>query len=341
MVFACFCFAQNIHEEDVFDLGPEGGRGLRIMFYNVENLFDTFDDPAKEDDQFTSKGEKNWNHYRYKEKLNNIAKTIIAVGGWEPPDIVGLCEVENLHVLLDLVSKTPLRKFGYRVIHKNSPDPRGIDNALLYLPDKLEKINSGLLRIGTIGTKEEFLTRDILHASFSFMPKDTIQFFVNHWPSRFGGKSFSEHRRIEVANALKVHIDSIQSLNREAKLILMGDFNDEPGDPSISDVLNAQPLTNTIYDSGLYNLSYEDYRDGKGTITYKDIDVTWYLFDQIIVSGALINGRGLKINGRKNHIFKADWLIKNGRPFRAYQAPIYRGGFSDHLPIFLDLYYSD
>ena len=321
------------------DYSPEarGDHGIRVVFYNVENLFDTFDDPAINDDEFTPDGEKRWSYYRYKEKLNNIAKTIIAVGGWEPPAVVGLCEVENFQVLLDLITKTPLEKFGYQIIHENSTDRRGIDNALLYRPEKLDKVSHQFIRVTA---DSNLFTRDILHAQFAFLT-DTIHFFVNHWPSRFGGKEFSEGKRILVAHTLRSNIDSLVTINSNVKILIMGDFNDEPGDNSLAKILKALPSPNEFRHDQLYNLSYADYRSGKGTLVYKEIDYTWFLFDQMIASGALLEGNGLLTLGLKNHIFMTSWLLKNDKPSRTYQGPIYRGGFSDHLPIFIDLYYKD
>ena len=325
------------------DARPRGDDGLRIMFYNVENLFDTFDDPVTRDEEFTPQGSKKWNYYRYKKKINNLAKTIIAVGAWEAPDVIGLCEVENFQVLLDLTSETPLKKFGYQIIHENSMDSRGIDVALLYLPEKLEKISHRLIRFGA---DEDITTRDIIYATFGFHNKDTFSIYINHWPSRYGGKDFTEEKRLVAAHALQAHIEAEVKKNTNSKIVIMGDFNDEPNDQSMKDILKAKTLKNVSishesqFDSNeFFNLSFTDFQQNRGTLTYKEIDHTWFLFDQIIVNGTLINGKGLQTVGLQSHIFSADWLLEKGRPKRTYQGPIYKGGFSDHLPIFLDLYY--
>lgn len=320
-----------------YDAEPRGDDGIRIMFYNVENLFDTFDDPAINDNEFTPNGEKSWSYYRYKNKLNQIAKTIIAVGGWESPALIGLCEIENFQVLMDLTTETPLKKYGYQIVHENSGDRRGIDVAILYRPDKLVKIAHKPIRIDD----PSLVTRDILYASFSFQQKDTIHFFVNHWPSRIGGKEFSEMKRVKVASVLRSKVDSLYLTHESPKILIMGDFNDEPSDQSVMITLNAILAASIIDAKQLYNLTFQDYHNGRGTLVFKEIDHTWFLFDQIIVSGALINGKGLLTKGKKNVIFKSEWLLKDGRPFRTYQGPIYKGGFSDHLPICLDLYYKD
>jgi len=338
LTFTTISFAQRAVSGEEFSPEARGPNGLRIMFYNVENLFDTFDDPATEDNEFTYEGDKHWSYYRYKEKLNNIAKTIISLGGWEPPDFIGLCEIENFQVLMDLTSETPLRSYGYQIIHENSEDPRGIDNAILYRNEKLTKI---MHRSIYIDTNESFSTRDILYAAFSFAGLDTIHFYVNHWPSRLGGKEITEKKRLMVAKNLKVNIDQLQSENSSVKIFIMGDYNDEPKDKSLLEILNVKTTAENIREEELYNLSYPDFRGGKGTLVYKEIEFTWFLFDQMIVSGSLMKSVGLSVKGMKNHIFIADWLLNNGRPFRSYQGPIYLGGFSDHLPIFIDLYYRE
>ncbi len=328
--FSSCIFAQS----DEFDPEIRGVDGVRIMFYNVENLFDTFDDPTTNDNEFTPNGSKSWSNYRYKEKLNHIAKTIVAVGGWEPPALVGLCEVENFQVLMDLVSKTPLNKYGYQIVHENSKDSRGIDVAILFRPEKLAPIAHKSMKING----RSLVTRDILYASFSFQKKDTLHFFVNHWPSRYGGKASSEAKRIKVASVLRANIDSIISVYKKPKIVSLGDFNDEPGDISVKQILGAKIPDDEHNPGWLYNLSYPDFRAQKGTLVYKEIDYTWFLYDQIMVSGVLLNGPGLVAKGKKSHIFSTSWLLKDGRPFRSYQGPIYRGGFSDHLPVYMDFY---
>lgn len=343
--FIFISFDQVIVQDGHTGSEYRGEDGLRIMFYNVENLFDTFDDPATRDEEFTPDGAKNWTYYRYKEKLNNLAKTIIAVGGWEPPDMIGLCEVENFQVLLDLTNDTPLKKFGYQVIHENSMDSRGIDVALLYRPEKLNTVSHQMIRFGV---DEDIITRDILYVTFGFMDRDTLSVYINHWPSRYGGKEFTEVKRLLAANTLRAHIDDVILKKSASKIVVMGDFNDEPNDESLHDILKANLVKNAAisHDSlpesnELYNLSSADFQQGRGTLTFKEIDHTWFLFDQIIVTGTLLEGNGLQTVGMESHIFSADWLLENGRPNRTYQGPIYKGGFSDHLPIFLDLYYKN
>lgn len=307
----------------------------RIMFYNLENLFDIYDDPLTNDDEFTPDGEKTWTNYRYQKKINDLSKVIIALGEWNPPSVIGLCEIENFQVLLDLTTKTPLAGLGYQIIHENSNDERGIDVALLYRPNEVQRLAYKTL---PVKSNSFFKTRDILLAKLAFDQSDTIHIFVNHWPSRFGGKENTENKRIDAAQTLRNHVDSLQRIVNHPKILIMGDFNDEPGDKSIVEVLDASPIKGEIEKNQLYNLSYSDFKNNMGTIVYREINNAWYLFDQIIVSGSLMNNNGMVIKGKKSMIFQAPWILRNDKPYRTYQGPVYLGGYSDHLPIFIDLH---
>jgi exonuclease III len=312
---------------------PHPDDKYRIMFYNVENLFDTYNDPSTNDDEFTPEGSKNWSAYRYQKKLNDIARVIIAAGEWNAPAVVGLCEIENFQVLLDLTTNTPLKPLGYQIVHENSKDARGIDVALLYRADKVKKLEHQLIRL----EEEAWTTRDILQVKTLINQTDTIDFFVSHWPSRYGGKEATQAKRIRMATLLRSHIDSLQKQRPFAKLCLMGDFNDEPNDRSIKEVLGAVAAGGRLKRECLYNLSFPAFRRGLGTLVFKEINHTWFLFDQVIVSGALLDAEGVKVGNNEYVIFDAPWLRENGRPYRTYQGPAYKGGYSDHLPVFIDL----
>jgi endonuclease/exonuclease/phosphatase family metal-dependent hydrolase len=324
-------FTQLLDEQE----NADQQKVYRVMFYNIENLFDTYDDPLTQDDEFTPNGPKSWSNFRYEKKLLDLSKVIIASGEWSAPDIIGLCEIENFQVLLDLINKTPLKSFNYQIIHENSPDTRGIDVAMLYRPQFIKKISHKAIRIGP---ESAWKTRDILASTLVLNAADTIHFFVNHWPSRIGGKEKTEAKRVMVARTLRHQIDSIFSMNERSKIVVMGDFNDEARDKSMLEILNANPLNDIPYGNQLYNLSFPDLKAGLGTLVFKEINHTWFLFDQIIVSGTLINHTGITVKNRKSTIFNQPWLLRNGRPYRTYQGPIYKGGFSDHLPVFIDLY---
>lgn len=309
----------------------ESRTGTRLMFYNVENLFDTINDPKTNDDDFTPSGHYRWNAYRLYKKLNNVYKVIAAAGGTEPPEIVAFAEVENKQVIENLIYNTPLSKYRYSVVHEDSRDQRGIDVALVYRPDKIKKITSRYFEAGNY--------REILYFAFSTYGKDTIHLFVNHWPSRAGGQLSSEKKRMFVADILKAKTDSLFKVNKNAKIIITGDFNDEPSDKSIAGVLSAIKISGQINYEELYNLAYlpdEKY----GTIKFRG---SWGTFDQFIVSGNLLKKNSTYTQPELFRIFKEGFLLTSDekylgvKPFRTFYGFKYESGYSDHLPVLLDL----
>jgi predicted extracellular nuclease len=313
---------------------------IRIMFYNVENLFDIYDDSLKQDDDFLPESYKHWDYKRFNDKLNKLCKVIIAVGGWEPPEVIGLCEIENIYILDKLVNDTPLSRFEYGIVHRDSPDPRGIDVALLFRKDKIIPLQWNFHNIDFPWDHLK-KTRDILYFKGLVPGNDTLHVFVNHWPSRQGGELETEAYRVFVASVLKGRVDSVFSINKKSKIIITGDFNDEPENRSIAYTLSAGFNMDSIESDKLYNLSYNMTGDKKsGTYKYK---FNWEIFDQFIVSGALINTPKLKTSFKDIHIFSADFLFEDDdiysgiRPYRTYRGYTYTGGFSDHLPVYLDL----
>lgn len=315
---------------------------LRIMFYNVENFFDTFDDIQKADEEFLPESQKKWDDYKCWKKTNQIFKTIAAVGENQPPEIIGFAEVENDSVLRRLVYGTPLAKYQYGIAHYESPDRRGIDVGLIYRKDVLRLITSKKIPIKFPGNPYK-MTRDILFCSFEFESRDTIHLFINHWPSRSGGQKASEVYRIHVATVLKQQVDSLLATNSSVKIIIAGDFNDEPENASVSEVLEAKKPVGTIHDAALYNLSASlEEACNCGSYRYK---ADWNMIDQFMVSGALLN-ESAKLQTCINCTHIADFqflLIEDSKyggykPYRTYLGPVYKGGFSDHLPIFLDVY---
>jgi hypothetical protein len=300
------------------------------MFYNVENFFDTFDDPDKNDDGFTPNGENKWTRYRFLQKRNNIYKTIIAANKGVP-HIIGLCEIENKYVLKQLTEQSPLAKYNYGIVHYDSPDRRGIDVALLYLKDSFNVISSCAHRLNID-------TRDILYVKGVTNHNDTLHFFVNHWPSKWGGAS-SESSRMAAANVLKIQLDSIFKENINVNICVMGDFNDYPD----SRPVKALGVKQVQKDEGLgylYNMSLHLQDDHQGSIRFQN---RWELIDLFLVSGNLLFGdTGLKCSFSDSKIFKADFLLEpvvggGDAPKRTYRGPVYVGGFSDHLPITLTL----
>ncbi len=281
---------------------------VRVLFYNVENLFDTNDDTLKNDNEFLPTSKKNWNNFKLNDKINKIAKVIAAANF---PDVIGLCEVENDSVLLKLVNHSILFRKRYQIIHFESPDQRGIDCALLYKNKKFDVLSMKPNQVEINGRK----TRDILSTTLTHK-KDTITFFVNHWPSRYGGKKKSIPKRVSAANKLRLLMDSVKTNYTSRKIISMGDFNDEPKDSSLKILKKYTNRSDTF----------------KGTIKYKG---KWQVFDQFICS------KNLTYNSRVinwNFLMEEDKYYGNQKPFRTYYGPRYNGGFSDHLPILLTFY---
>jgi len=339
ILVGCLTAYSQTESSSLFDPSERGPDGLRMVFYNVENLFEPGNDPGVEDDPFTPEGDYHWHYGKYKKKTNNIAKTIIAIGGWEAPDLIGFAEIENWQVLYDLVKHTPLNSFNYRIIHENSPDVRGIDTGVIYRPEKLEELSHKAIRYVT--GENTRASRDILYIKFLTLGSDTLHVFINHWPSRYGGKDQTSMRRKQAAIQLREIADSLLSKNGEAKIVIMGDFNDNPDDDNLKEVLGAACKANIDFTPGLYNLMYPYAGTTNGTIYHSSISGGWFLFDQIIVSTALMKETGLMVKNHRAFIFKRQWLLDEdtGRPYRSFKGPVFTGGFSDHLPVYLDLVY--
>jgi len=315
----------------------QGEDYLRAMFYNVENFFDTADDPTINDNAFLPEGSMRWTQKRYFEKRNNIYRVITHVGGWDPPAIVALCEVENRGVLEDLIRNTPLAKYPYNIVHQDSPDLRGIDCALLYRSDYLTSVAQQFIRVRFPDNRRR--TRDIVYAALRTNQGDTLHVFVNHWPSRSGGQRQSEPGRMLAATLLREKVDSIFSRNPMAKIVVTGDMNDNPTDKSLTAGLQALNDTALAKPSALFNLSFYKMKEPVGTIKYQG---KWSVFDQMIVSGGLLRGE-TRTDAERHRIFKAPYLFEPDtryqgvKPFRTYSGPRYLGGYSDHLPVYLDI----
>lgn len=313
----------------------------RIMFYNVENLFDVYNDSLTNDDEFTPDGDRKWNNYRFYKKLNNLSKVIISIGEWNPPSIIGLCEVENRFVLNKLIYETPLKSFDYRIIHAESPDRRGIDVAMLYRQSRFEPIYFHPISIN-FPDNPESKTRDILYVKGIAGGADTVHFFVNHWPSRYGGYEDSKPRRIFVASVLRHKVDSINLADHDPKIVIMGDFNDEPWDESIRIGLKAKSDTLVLKKDELVSLmGLPGKSPAVGTNKYQ---AEWSVIDQFIVSGNLVVEKdGMHVSGEGARIYQASFLLEEDETHlgyklnRTYTGPVYHGGFSDHLPIYFDL----
>ena len=329
--------------------------GLRaqIFAWNLENFFDTRDDPATADEAFTPGGEYRWTRRKFVAKRNLIAKTIIASGdrfGGDLPALVGLCEVENDFVLKSLTEDTPLAKLRYRTLHRDSPDPRGIDVALLYDPARVKLLAHGWI------TVREFATREILYAKVALgggsrsrvlagdsaaapppdarpesapepaiqptsAPPDTLHVYVNHWPSKYGGVKASERKRQAVCDALLAHLDSLQQAEPAAAIVLMGDFNDTPDAGVIMELCRAAHLQNITPKEG-------------GTIKYKG---QWEMIDQMLASPAAVEILGPAEVFRPGFLLEEDKAFLGRKPRRTNIGPRYNGGASDHLPLIADI----
>ncbi len=311
-----------------------------VMFYNVENLFDTEDDPLIKDEEYLPNGERRWSTYRLNAKLNNISKVIANTGHWEPPAIIGLCEIENQYVLERLVNHPVIRNWKYKIIHKNSPDERGIDVAAIYREDVFQPLSynyfSPVARNMPVPA-----TREILYVSGVLAGIDTLHLYFNHWPSRYGGLMETRRSRQRAATRLFNEVVTLQQSHRNPAIIIMGDFNDQPEDDSMTGFLKASlyPGNDPVQ---LYNLSYAWQKEGKGTLKHQAM---WNIFDQIIISGSLFrpNGRQLYTTPSDAIILEAPFLFQKderytGRKlFRTYEGYKYAGGYSDHLPVLLIL----
>jgi len=311
--------------------------GIRVAFYNVENLFDLENDSTTRDDEFTPEGNNRYTFSRYKKKSTGLAKTMLAMGGWEPVEFIGLCEVENEWVLEGLTVHSPMKDVGYEFIHQDSPDFRGIDIAAIYRPDKFELINYKYYRIKFTHDPDR-TTRDLLYAKGIVPNGDTLHIFVNHWPSRYGGQFVSEPGRIHLAQTVRSKVDSLNALYNNPYIVIMGDFNDYPNDISINDHLRAKTTVEAAAPGDVVNLSYP--------IMYKfgthSFQGEWGVLDQIIVSQPFFTNGSMTIAPSDVGVFDAPWLITTNAAggtttFRTYMGPAYKGGFSDHLPTFIDI----
>jgi endonuclease/exonuclease/phosphatase family metal-dependent hydrolase len=319
-----FCFSEN---------------KIRVMFYNVENYFDCEDDSLKIDDEFLPGGIRGWTPSKFWKKTGNIARVLAVVGDNGFPDIVGMAEVENDRCLQKLTRVSPLKNAGYSFIHYESQDIRGIDVCLLYNPYVFAVLKSR--PVSVIYTDEpEKKTRDILYVVGKVYSADTLHVFVCHFPSRLGGELETGSKRQQVAAIVRHLTDSIFNVVPKANILIMGDFNDTPDCPSIRNVLEAvspEKYLRSTKDVGiiLYDLM-EPFVGQYEFGTHKN-QSEWAILDQIIVSGNLMEKSG------KATIFRPDFLLVPDRrwlgekPFRTYYGMKYQGGYSDHLPVYMDI----
>ncbi len=311
-----------------------------VLFYNVENLFDIEDDPLSIDDEFTPESDKQWTEERYEKKLDDLSEVFTSVDKKNLPAIIGLCEVENRQVLQDLISNRKMKKGEYGIVHEDSPDIRGIDVALIYRKDLYEV--EAWKKIPVNIPSDSVTTRDILYVKGTIPGDEVLHCFVNHWSSRRDGEKETERRRIYASVTLRKAVDSILNFEPEAKIIIMGDFNDEPTNNSLHTFLNANNKRRNTTNRDLYNLMYDMHNlESKGTYSYKG---NWNMLDQLIVSQSLIrDSKGFHIDFTGGKILREDWMMYNNpkigetTPNKTYGGVSYFGGVSDHLPVYLIL----
>lgn len=306
---------------------------IYVAFWNLENLFDTIDDPDNPgDDEYLSFAKSNWDENKFDRKLSNLSKIMRSMNDGNGPDVLGVCEVENKFVLEELCNRF-MKDLKYSILHYESNDPRGIDVALLYKSDKFKFLHSEKIRPQLEGN-----TRDILLAVLQFKD-EKLHFFVNHWPSRRGGELVSEPRRIKVASILRSKVDSLLRIDQKSNIIIMGDFNDKPDNKSILQVLLAIPFDcnqlSDEYTTNLYNTAYDLYKSGRGSYFHQG---NFNMLDQIIISKGLLDKKKLdyecnsfsiinnELNTTRSGKFK-------GAPFPTFGSRRYLGGFSDHFPV--------
>jgi len=312
---------------------------LFVASWNIENLFDIMDDPKKNDSDFLPTSSKDWNEGKFAFKLHNLARVINYMNNGKGPDIIGLQEVENMGVLKHLVYR--LHERDYVVIHRDSPDERGIDVAIIYDREVLDivSVDTLLVKLPT-----NYNTRYILHAILNHrITSKDIHVFVNHWPSRRGGEQKSEPNREAAASTLKNTIDILFKKDNEVNIIILGDFNDEPSNISLKEVLGAQEFiceNSEVKRNQLYNLAYLKHQEGKGTYLY---GAKWNMLDQIIVSTPLIKSQNYFFKCDGFEIIKPEFMVqqdgeRKGAPLPTYTGNKYLGGFSDHFPVSAKFY---
>lgn len=309
-----------------------------IGFYNQENLFDTIDDPHKNDNEFLPSAKNSWNSEKYLNKLNHMARVIASMNNGKGADILGMCEVENADVVTALTKDAQLKKMKYGVVHVEGPDERSIDNALIYQTKKfkLEKVS-----VYPVVFKEnpKSKTRDILVVKLKDnKTKSSLIVMVNHFPSRLGGEKESAPKRANAARVLRSAYDSISQADPTTPVIMMGDFNDEPTDESITSVLGAKGNPGELLRNDLFNAMYELKLQKSGSHFYRG---EWTALDQIIMSNNMVNCTAkLCYKQLSAAYYKQDWMLETegkfkGSPLRTFAGQKYLNGFSDHLPAYM------
>lgn len=300
---------------------------MRAASYNVENLFDTHHDVQKEDGEYLPEGDRRWTVRRYWEKLDNVARTIASLGNDRWPALVGLCEVENDSVLYDLTHRSLLRTAGYDYVVTDGTDPRGIDVALLWQPSFFQMVGAEELTVPVQNIRPGAHARPILHACGLLPNGDTLDVLVTHFPSRRGGESVSEPLRVCAAEVARTAADSLRGVREQLRLLMMGDMNEGLSAPAVR---RLSPLLSPLTPSLPSSVG--------GSYRYRG---RWEQLDQLWVSSSLLGGgtvaaRGATVYG-DSRLLEPEPLYGGVRPRSTYRGRRYRGGTSDHLPVYVDL----
>ena len=323
----------NAQEQQAYNIGLVG-------FYNLENLFDTIDDPLINDEEFLPDGVNQWNTEKYMNKLHNMAYAISTIGLDYTPDgvaVLGVAEIENRYVLEDLVQQPEIKGRNYQIVHYNSPDRRGVDVALLYNPKYLKVTGTKSYRT-VVPNEPDFITRDQLLVSGLFNG-EPMHFIVMHWPSRYGGEKRSLPGRVAAATLCRHIADSLLADDPNAKVIMMGDFNDYPTNKSITKYLRANGDRKRMKDGDFFNPMYELHENGIGTNYYRDVPG---VLDQTIITPALLPTDYSSYQFKNAKVHNKEFLKQhggryNGFPFRTFAGGVWAGGYSDHFPVYLIL----
>ena len=318
---------------------------LNIMFYNLENLYDTSKDEVSDDEEFTPTGIKRWNAIKYQTKLANLSNVFAAVSGLPGgfPAIVGVSEIENDTVLEDLLSQKRMEAANYRYVHYDSKDARGVDVALFFRPDKFKLLGSEPVKL-VLRSGREYIGRDVL-CVWGRLCDEMFCFYVCHFLSRRAGVSSSEGFRRAGAETVRDHALMMRQKYPGIKIVVMGDMNDTPDEASLSVLLRARENIQNIDTLEYFNPMWSMMNDGLGTSVHNH---EWTMFDNIIVSQNLLpvdagyrDAKGLTLAKFDKqywaHVFQRSFMMKNGKPFRSYNGNVFSGGYSDHLPILVRL----
>lgn len=335
LVFLFFAISLTIYAQT---------KPYKIVFYNLENFFDTVNDPEVLDDEFTPEGPKKWTQDKYDKKLHNMERVFfdIAAINKDYPVVIGVSEVENRNVLEDIVAAPKLAPANYRIVHHDSPEARGVDVAFFYRADVFKLEGEKAIRT-IIPSLPNFKTRDIL-TMWGKIDGEDFLFMVGHWPSRLGGKEASEYKRIAVGEQMRSIADSVKQIRPDVKVVLMGDFNDDPTDPSITQGLGAKLKVKELQKGDYYAPYASMLKAGYGTLAYGD---AWNIFDNIVVTENLVNDTTDKLKIQKapgskfyGNIFKRHYMVQKegqykGYPLRTYVGNNFQGGYSDHFPVYI------